>query len=54
VSLHEHGFDALVCILNRPMQLSESMQPAEARRMIAFTAEQMVRCFLAGRGSGGN
>ena len=54
VSLHEHGFDALACILNRPMQLSQAMQPAEARQMIAFTAEQMVRCFLAGRGPGDN
>lgn len=49
VSLHERGFDALACILNRPMSLSEAMQPATARAMIAFTAEQMVRCFLAGR-----
>ena len=48
-SLHERGFDALACILNRPMTLSEAMQPETARAMIAFTAEQMVRCFLAGR-----
>lgn len=49
VSLHERGFDALACILNRPMSLSEAMQPETARAMIAFTVEEMVRCFLAGR-----
>ena len=49
VSLHDRGFDALACILNRPMTLAEAMRPDIARPMIAFTAEQMVRCFLAGR-----
>jgi glycerate kinase len=49
VSLHERGFDALACILNRPMNLAEAMQPETARAMIAFTVEEMVRCFLAGR-----
>ncbi|MGC9316649.1 MAG: glycerate kinase [Armatimonadota bacterium] len=49
VSLHDRGFDALACILNRPMALSEAMRPDVAREMIAVTAQQMVRCFLAGR-----
>ena len=49
VSLHERGFHALASILNRPMSLAEAMEPERAREMIAFTAEQMVRCFLAGR-----
>ncbi len=51
VSLHERGFDALACILNAPMSLAQAMAPNTARAMIAFTAEQMVRCFLAGRGA---
>lgn len=50
-TLHEHGFDALACILTGPMALEEAMAPARATEMIAFTAEQMARCFLAGRGS---
>jgi glycerate kinase len=50
-SLHERGFAALASILIRPMSLAEAMAPATARDMIAFTAQQMVRCFLAGRGS---
>lgn len=49
VSLHERGFSALTSILNRPMSLAEAMAPDRAREMIAFTAQQMVRCFLAGR-----
>lgn len=49
VSLHERGFGALASILNGPMSLSEAMAPDQARDMIAFTAQQMVRCFLAGR-----
>lgn len=49
VSLHERGFSALASILNRPMSLAEAMAPDRAREMIAFTAQQMVRCFLAGR-----
>jgi len=49
VSLHERGFSALASILNRPMSLTEAMAPDRARGMIAFTAQQMVRCFLAGR-----
>jgi len=51
VSLHDRGFDALASILNRPMSLAEAMDPMQAGQMIAFTAEQMVRCFLAGRRS---
>ncbi|MEA3403802.1 MAG: glycerate kinase [Armatimonadota bacterium] len=51
VSLHERGFEALACILNRPMALSEAMRPEVATEMIAFTAQQMVRCFLAARGA---
>ncbi|MBD3293259.1 MAG: glycerate kinase [Armatimonadia bacterium] len=49
VSLHERGFDALASILNRPMSLADAMASTQAEQMIAFTAEQMVRCFLAGR-----
>jgi glycerate kinase len=49
VSLHDRGFDALASILNRPMPLAEAMEASQAEQMIAFTAEQMVRCFLAGR-----
>ncbi|MFW5867428.1 MAG: glycerate kinase [Armatimonadota bacterium] len=49
VSLHERGFHALASILNRPMSLAEAMESSQAEQMIAFTAEQMVRCFLAGR-----
>jgi len=49
-TLHEHGFDALACILTGPMALAEAMEPARGKEMIALTAEQMVRCFLAGRG----
>jgi len=49
VSLHERGFDALASILNCPMSLAEAMAPDRAREMIAFTAQQIVRCFLAGR-----
>ncbi|MGI5819010.1 MAG: glycerate kinase [Armatimonadota bacterium] len=49
VSLHERGFDALASILNRPMSLAEAMESTRAEQMIAFTAEQMVRCFFAGR-----
>ncbi len=51
VSLHECGFDALAAIVNAPMGLHHAMQPDRAREMIAFTVEQMVRCFLAGRGA---
>ncbi|MGD9497598.1 MAG: glycerate kinase [Armatimonadota bacterium] len=50
-SLHQRGFNALACILNAPMTLAQAMEPDRARAMIAFTAEQMVRCFLAGRAS---
>lgn len=49
VSLHDRGFHALASILNRPMSLAEAMESVQAEKMIAFTAEQMVRCFLAGR-----
>ncbi len=49
VSLHERGFAALASILNEPMALTEAMKPDRARQMIAFTAQQIVRCFLAGR-----
>jgi glycerate kinase len=49
--LHERGFDALASIVTGPMDLREAMKPDAAREMIAFTAEQMVRCFMAGRGS---
>lgn len=51
VSLHERGFHALASILTGPMALSEAMEPERASAMIRFTAEQMVRCFLAGRHS---
>ena len=50
-TLHQHGFDALAAILTGPMTLQEAMAPERAREMVAFTAEQMVRCFLAGRES---
>ncbi len=53
-TLHDHGFDALACILTGPMPLEKAMEPARAKEMIAFTAEQMTRCFLAGRGSVAN
>ena len=49
--LHERGFDALASIVTGPMDLREAMKPDAAREMIAFTAEQMVRCFMAGRRS---
>lgn len=49
--LHDAGFDALACVLSGPMTLSEAMEPGRAREMIAFTAEQVARCFLAGRSS---
>ncbi|MFW6438147.1 MAG: glycerate kinase, partial [Armatimonadota bacterium] len=51
VSLHDRGFHALASILNKPMSLAEAMDSVQAEQMIAFTAEQMVRCFLAGRRS---
>jgi hypothetical protein len=30
------------------MGLADAMEAAQAEQMIAFTAEEMVRCFLAG------
>ncbi|MCD6360863.1 MAG: glycerate kinase, partial [Armatimonadetes bacterium] len=50
-ALHERGFDALAAVVNEPMTLDEAMDPDTARRLIAFTVEQMVRCFLTGRTS---
>lgn len=47
--LHQRGFDALAAIANGPMTLAEALEPDRARSLIGFTAEQMVRCFLAGR-----
>ncbi len=49
VSLHERGFDALASIMTGPMTLEEAMRPEQAKTMVTFTAEQMVRCFLAGK-----
>ena len=48
--LGEH-FSAVFAICSEPLALTEAMQPDRARRLIAFTAEQIVRCFLAGRTS---
>ncbi len=49
VKLHERGFHALASVLTGPMTLTEAMEPERAKAMIAFTSEQMVRCFLAGK-----
>jgi glycerate kinase len=49
LDLHDAGFEALAAIVTGPMSLDEAMDAERAREMIAFTAEQMVRCFLAGR-----
>jgi len=48
------GFDALAAIVTGPMSLAEAMDANRAREMIAFTAEQMVRCFLAGHAAAAN
>jgi len=42
-------FVAVFSLCNAPMTLEQAMQPDTARGLIAFAAEQAVRCFEAGR-----
>lgn len=46
--LHDY-FAAIVSICNGPLTLEEAMEPARARQLIAHTAQQLVRCYRAGR-----
>ncbi|MBP8951560.1 MAG: glycerate kinase [Armatimonadetes bacterium] len=48
--LHSRGFHALFPIVNEPMTLEEAMQPARARELLVFTAEQLLRTYLLGTG----
>ena len=41
-------FDAVFSLCNAPMSLEEAMQPDRAGDLIAFAAQQAVRCFRAG------
>jgi glycerate 2-kinase len=40
-------FAAVFSILNQPLSLEEAMKPATARKLISFTAAQIVSCFTA-------
>ena len=42
-------FAATFCICNQPLSLQEAMRPETARELIAFTAQQIVRCYLAAK-----
>lgn len=42
-------FDAVFSLCNAPMTLDEAMQPDRARGLIAFIAQQVVRCFQTGK-----
>lgn len=44
-----HMFQAVFSICNEPMTLEQGMQPERAKALIAFTAGEVVRCFIAGR-----
>eukprot|EP00754_Rhynchopus_humris_P007275 Rhum_TRINITY_DN13395_c0_g2::Rhum_TRINITY_DN13395_c0_g2_i1::g.59755::m.59755/K00865/glxK, garK; glycerate 2-kinase len=47
------GVDAAVFSLcDRPMALAEAMEPREAERLLAATAKNVVKLFLAGRAAG--
>jgi len=45
--LHDHGFDCLFSILNKPMALAEAT--SNAQRLVTNTAEQIARCLVCGR-----
>lgn len=47
-NLHEF-FAAVFSICNQPAALEEVMRPEIATGLVAFTAQQIVRCFLAGQ-----
>ena len=42
-------FAATFSICNEPLSLAEAMQPEKASELIAFTAGQIVRCFVAAK-----
>jgi len=42
-------FAAVFSLCNEPLSLEQAMQPDTARALIAFAAQQAVRCFEAGR-----
>ena len=45
---HLHDlFAAVFSICNQPLSLAEAMEPGTASALIAFTAQQIVRCYLA-------
>lgn len=46
--LHEY-FAAVFSICQGPMSLEDAMAPATARKLVAFTAQQVVRCFRTGQ-----
>jgi glycerate kinase len=43
------AFAAVFSLCNEPLSLEQAMQPDTARALIAFAAQQAVRCFEAGR-----
>jgi glycerate kinase len=43
------AFAALFSICAKPMTIQEAMRPDTAVALISFTAEQIVRCYMAGR-----
>jgi glycerate kinase len=42
-------FEGVFSVCNQPMTLEEAMQPGRASALVAFTAGEAVRCFIAGR-----
>ncbi len=46
--LHARGIDAVFCIVSGPSTLDDAMK--NGRKLVAKTAEQVVRAFAAGRG----
>lgn len=47
--LYECGFTALFSCVNGPVSLAEAMEPQTARRLLGFTAQQIVRMLGAWR-----
>jgi glycerate kinase len=42
-------FAATFSICNQPLSLEEAMRPEKASELIAFTAQQIVSCYLAAK-----
>ncbi len=49
VELYQQGFTALFSCVNGPISLAEAMEPQTARRLLSFTASQIIKMLMAWR-----